>query len=203
MSLLRTFIALDIPNPIRQAIQQKIDLLRALPGAACVRWVAANSIHLTLKFLGETSPADLEAITQGLRVAAAAVGGFDFQVGGFGAFPSSRRARVLFIGVQAPAELEVLQRGIESACAPLGYAPEPRAFSPHLTIGRIKPEGYAAEQEKIRHSLADFHIDSLGTARVDSVHLYRSDLQPHGAVYTKLFSARLGPVRAEAPQRTT
>lgn len=197
MSLLRAFIAVDIPIPIQQTIQENIDRLRTLPGAACVRWVSPDNIHLTLKFLGDIPSTNVEGLTLSLRGVADSINAFDLQVGGLASFPSSRRARVLFIGIQAPAELEALQHGVESACAQLGYAPEPRAFSPHLTIGRIKQESPAAEQQKIRRIIADFHIDSLGTARVDSVNLYQSDLRPQGAVYTKLSSAQLRPVRMD------
>jgi len=98
---------------------------------------------------------------------------------------------VLFVGVQAPAELEALHRGIESACARLGYESKERGFSPHLTLGRVKQDASTADQQKIRRVSAELKIDSLGTARVDSVHLYKSELKPNGAVYTQLFSAPL------------
>ena len=199
MSLLRAFIAVDIPTPIRHIIQQKIDRLRTMPGASSVRWVSANNIHLTLKFLGDIPSTAVDGLTSTLRGVTDSVNAFDLEVGGLASFPSPRRARVLFIGIQAPAGLDALQQGIESACARLGYPPEPRVFSPHLTIGRIKQESSAVEQQKIRSTIADFHIDSLGTARVDSVHLYRSDLRPQGAVYTKLSSVPLRPVRISTP----
>jgi 2'-5' RNA ligase len=98
---------------------------------------------------------------------------------------------VLFVGIQAPAGLEALYRGIESACARLGYESESRGFSPHLTIGRVKQDASAADQQKICHILTATTIDSLGIARVNSVHLFKSDLKPSGAVYTQIFSAPL------------
>lgn len=191
MSVLRTFIAVDIPAELRHVIQQKTNSLRATLGVSSVRWVAAENIHLTLKFLGDVSPANVDVLTQLLRAEADIIPAFDMQIGGLGSFPSLRRPRVLFIGIQAPALLEALFRGIESACARLGYESETRGFSPHLTIGRMKQDVSASDQQKIRGALADFHIDSLGTARVDSVHLYKSELKPNGSVYTKLYSAQL------------
>lgn len=191
MSVLRTFIAVDIPAELRHVIQQKTNSLRATLGVSSVRWVAAENIHLTLKFLGDVSPANVDVLTQLLRAEADIIPAFDMQIGGLGSFPSLRRPRVLFIGIQAPALLEALFRGIESACARLGYESETRGFSPHLTIGRMKQDMSASDQQKIRGALADFHIDSLGTARVDSVHLYKSELKPNGSVYTKLYSAQL------------
>lgn len=153
-------------------------------------------MHLTLKFLGEVSPAQVDALTSALRVQADSVPAFKVEVGGLGSFPDVKRARVLWIGIQAPAEIQTLRRGIESACARLGYESETRGFSPHLTIGRVRQDAMPADAQKIRRALETATIDSLGAVRVDSVHLFKSDLQKSGAVYTKIFSA---PLKAVAP----
>ena len=189
MSLLRTFIAVDIPSHIQQIIQKKTRPLRETLGASLMRWVEVENIHLTLKFLGDISPASVDLLIPVLRTEAELVRAFELQVGGLGSFPSLKRPRVLFIGIRAPAELEALYQGIESACKQLGYGSEERGFSPHLTIARVRKDVSASDQQKIRTALAGTLIDSLGTARVDSVHLYKSDLRPGGSVYTKLFSA--------------
>ena len=189
--LLRTFIAVDIPTHLQQLIQQKTEPLRKALGTSIVRWVAVENLHLTLKFLGDVSPASLDMLTQMLRAEADLVPAFDMQISGLGAFPGLKRPRVLFIGIQAPAALEALNRGIEAACTRLGYASEGHGFSPHLTVGRVRQDISPEGQQKIRTALAQTVIDSLGTARVDSVHLYKSDLKPTGSVYTKLFSAPL------------
>ena len=191
MSLLRTFIAVDIPTPFQQIIQQKTEPLRRALDASLVRWVAVENIHLTLKFLGDVSPATIERLTQMLRTEADLVHRFEIDIHGLGSYPSLKRPRVLFLGIHAPAGLEMLYHGIEAACARLGYESEARGFSPHLTIGRVRQDTPSAGQQKIRSALAGLMIDSLGTARVDSVHLYKSDLKPSGSVYTKLYSAPL------------
>jgi 2'-5' RNA ligase len=194
MSLVRTFIAVDIPAHLQQSIQQKTAPLRQALGASLVRWVAVENLHLTLKFLGDVSSASLEILTQMLRTEADLVQAFEIQITGLGAFPSLKRPRVLFIGIHAPAGLEALARGIESASTRLGYKSDAdgrHGFSPHLTIGRVRQDLPSAGQQKIRSVLAETVIDSLGTARVDSVHLYKSDLKPGGSVYTRLFSAPL------------
>ncbi len=188
---LRTFIAVDIPSPLQKIIQQKTDALRTTLGTSLVRWVNADNIHLTLKFLGDISPAQVDGLTQMLRTQADLVNVFDLQIGGFGAFPNFKRPRVLFIGIQAPTELEALYNGIESACTKLGYESESRGFSPHLTIGRVREGLSATDLQKIHQTVEASKVDLLGTARVDSVHLYKSDLKPTGSVYTKLFSAPL------------
>jgi len=168
-----------------------VDHLRNLIGESSVRWVPVQNMHLTLKFLGDVSQADVDTLTQLLRTETETRSAFDISIGGLGSFPSPNRARVLLIRIKASAELEALQRGIESACTRVGYRSESRPFSPHLTIGRVRRGISSAEQTNIHKTLTEFKIDSLGTARVDSIHLYKSELKPSGAVYTKLFSAPL------------
>jgi 2'-5' RNA ligase len=191
MTLLRTFIAVDIPSIIQQAIQQKTEELRKALGASFVRWVSVENIHITIKFLGEVSHENINALSQILISEAAKVPAFDILVGGLGSFPSLRRPRVLFIGIQAPAELEALFHGIEAACLRFGYESEPRAFSPHLTIGRVKQDASQSDQQKIRRLLETTTVASLGIARIDMVHLYKSELRPGGAWYARLFSTPL------------
>jgi 2'-5' RNA ligase len=188
MSLLRVFIALDIPANIQHAIHEATGALRSEIGSL-VKWVPCEGVHLTLKFLGAVSPAGIESLTHMLRTQADLYIRFEILIGGLGSFPNLRRPRVIIVGIKAPAGLEALYRGIEAACTRLGYESETRGFSPHLTIGRVSQSITPQQRQKIRRVLESSTIDSLGTARVDSVQLYRSDLNPDGAVYTRLFSA--------------
>lgn len=192
MSLLRVFIALEIPSKVQNDIHQATSKLRSEIGSL-VRWVPAENLHLTLKFLGDISPAHLDFLKQMIRTEADAHRCFGIHLTGLRSFPSSKRPRVIYIDIQAPAELRDLQHAIESGSHRLGYKPEERGFSPHLTLGRVKRASQiaASDQQKIGHALEHAKIDVLGTARVDSVHLYKSDLKPTGSVYTKLFSAPL------------
>ena len=190
MSLLRAFIAVEIPLELRKAVCEATAPLQKGIGSA-VRWVPMENMHLTLKFLGDVSPANVEMLSQMLRAEVELIHCFDLHLSGLGSFPNLKRPRVLYIGIQAPATLEALQRGIDSDSRRLGYESEERGFSPHLTIGRVKQTVTATEQQIIRRALEETRIDSLGTARVDSVHLYKSDLRPSGSVYTRLYSAPL------------
>ena len=191
MSLLRAFIAVEIPPEIHQAIEHETASIRAALNASLVRWVPVDNIHLTLKFLGDVSPANVEMLSQMLNVEVGQHATFAIQFGGLGAFPNPKRPRVIWVGIQAPAELEALQHGIEAAAATLGYPDEKRSFSPHLTIGRVKQNLDAAGTQKIRAVLEGTQVGALGTAQVTAVHLFKSDLKPTGAVYTRLFSAPL------------
>ena len=190
MSLLRAFIAIEIPLGIREAVYKAITPLQKGLGAA-VRWVPMENMHLTLKFLGDVSPANVEMLSQMLYAEADLFHCFDLRLSGLSSFPNLKRPRVIYIGIQAPSTLEALQRGIDSASRRLGYESEERGFSPHLTIGRVKQSVTATEQQAIRRALEETRIDLLGTARVDSVYLYKSDLKPTGSVYTRLYSAPL------------
>ena len=191
MSLLRAFIALEIPPEIHQAIEQETAPIRAALNASLVRWVPVDNIHLTLKFLGDVSPANIELLSQMLSVEVGQHQSFEMGFAELGAFPNPRRPRVIWIGIQAPAALEALQHGIEAAAATLGYPAEKRPFSPHLTIGRVKQNVNSAGMQKIRTALEETEVGSLGTIRVTAIHLFKSDLKPTGAVYTRLFSAPL------------
>jgi RNA 2',3'-cyclic 3'-phosphodiesterase len=190
MSLLRAFIAVEIPLEIRESVCKAIAPLQKGLGSM-VRWVPMENMHLTLKFLGDVSPANVEMLSEMLRAEADLFHCFDLRLNGLGSFPNLKRPRVIYIGIYAPATLDGLQRGMESASRRLGYESEERGFSPHLTIGRVKQTATATEQQSIRRALEKTRIDSLGTARVDSVHLYKSYLKPTGSVYTRLFSAPL------------
>lgn len=192
MSLLRAFIAIEIPPEIHQAIEIKTAPIRAKLTSSLVRWVPSGNVHLTLKFLGDISPASVEMLSQMLSLEVNQHRAFEMEFGELGAFPNPRRPRVIWIGIQAPAMLEALQHGIEAASATLGYPDEKRPFSPHLTIGRVRQNVDSAGIQKIRTALEETQVGSLGTAHVTAVHLFKSDLKPTGAVYTRLFSAPLG-----------
>jgi 2'-5' RNA ligase len=192
MSVIRAFIAINISPEIRQRLRVLSgDLQRALRGVP-IRWVPVENIHLTLKFLGDVSEANLDLLKKLLTAEAGAHPVFELSAGELGAFPSIRRPRVIWVNIQAPPELATLQRGIDNETARMGYAREERPFSPHLTLGRVSRNANANDIRKISEELVAFKVGFIGAANVNQVHLYRSDLQPSGAVYTLLYSTNLG-----------
>jgi 2'-5' RNA ligase len=189
MSVIRAFIAIELSAEIQRALEQVSDQLKGQLGKVPVRWVPVKNIHLTLKFLGDVSPANLEVLEGILLAEASRCAPFEVSIDKLGAFPSTRRPRVIWVGVEAPAELAHLQRALDEATARLGYPPEERGFSPHLTLGRISRNAGNEDVRRIGQVLEGATIGKLGAMQVQKVNLYRSDLQPTGAVYTCLYSA--------------
>jgi 2'-5' RNA ligase len=190
MSLLRAFIAIDLPSEIKKAISTQTASLRKESGRVA-RWVATENIHLTLKFLGEISSTHLEMLTQAICAECAQVASFQVSVEQLGCFPNPRRPRVIWIGLIVPPELNRLQRQIEASTTRLGYASDEKPFSPHLTIGRVREQATATELQMLRTLLESTSIAALGTFTVNETHLYKSDLKPDGPVYTRLVSTPL------------
>ncbi|HEB65214.1 MAG TPA: RNA 2',3'-cyclic phosphodiesterase [Chloroflexi bacterium] len=191
MSVVRAFVAVDLESEITERLAQVLAELRQQVDGRIVRWVPAENIHLTLKFLGDVSVHNLPLLEDALRAEALGRSAFALSVGGLGAFPSENQPRVLWVGVEAPDVLMALQRGIESRVERLGYAREKRPFNPHLTLGRVSRSATAREVRQVARLLREYKLGFLGVSEVEAVHLFRSDLRPAGAVYTRLFSAPL------------
>lgn len=195
MAVIRAFIAIEFPSEIQQRLEQVSrqvqQCLSSLPGNI-VRWVPAENIHLTLKFLGDVSVANLDLLNEMLLAEAQEHRSFELSVGGLGAFPNLHHPRVLWVGIQAPPELAVLQSGIESRMEKLGYPREERPFSPHLTLGRVTRNASNTEARQIGNALQSAKVGFLGVVWAGEVRLFKSVLQPGGSVYTSLFTAPLG-----------
>ncbi len=191
MTAIRAFIAIELPQTLQNQLGEIITQLQQQSSRA-VRWVSPRNIHLTLKFLGNVSPANLNALTGVLGAEAKRHKAMQLHVGGLGAFPNRLRPRVVWVGVAAPPTLLDLQRGIDRETNRLGYPNEDREFSPHLTLGRVSQHATPQEVKSISESLAAVQVGELAVVTVQHIQLFRSDLQPGGAVYTPLFKATLG-----------
>jgi 2'-5' RNA ligase len=189
--MLRSFVAIELPTEIQQAISRSTAPLQKVLPRPLVRWVASLNVHLTLKFLGDVSPANLERLAETLRLEVITYPAFAMSVNKLGAFPNPRRPRVFWIGLEAPPTLLALQRGVEAVVARMGYPLEDRPFSPHLTIGRVSQNATAAELQKIRTALEGATIGMLGIVQVNAIQIFKSDLQPSGPVYTPMYTLPL------------
>ena len=191
MILLRAFIAIEIPQEIKRQIAGQTAELRRMIGRS-VRWVMPENIHLTLKFLGDISPTNIDLLAQALKTEVGQHLPFEIDVDGLGAFPNVRRPRVIWIGLNAPADLTRLQHHLETATARLGYVSDDKPFSPHLTIGRIREQLSSDETQSLRNALENTKVGALGKFAVKSVHLFQSELKPAGPIYTCISTAALG-----------
>ena len=192
MSVIRAFIAIDLSQEILERIDQMSLDLRSRLEKVPVRWVPADNIHLTLKFLGNVSTANLEMLKEIMGNVVANHHECDISVGGIGAFPKTHNPRVIWVGMEIPQELISLQHNIEIETARLGYSREHRPFSPHLTFGRVSRNASSQDIRAIAEILDSYKVGFLGATRITSVYLYRSDLKPDGAVYTPIYTAALG-----------
>jgi len=192
MSVVRSFIAIDLPDSLFGQLEQVSDNLQELLEGMPIRWIAVPNIHLTLKFLGDVSEKNIPMIKEILKTEAASHKHFEISVGGFGVFPNFTRPTVIWVGVEAPDELENLQRRIDLETARLGYVPDRRKYNPHLTLGRVSRNANPKEVRSISAVLRKQRVGFLGAVRISEVNLFRSDLGPRGAVYTKMFTAPIG-----------
>jgi len=191
MSVIRAFIAIDLSADIQRRLDEVAQNYKTQLTNIPIRCVAAKNIHLTLIFLGDVSLSNLDILTDMIQAEISGHRQFDISVGGSGAFPSIRQPRIIWIGVEAPPELTAIQNGIEAITGRLGYVRDERPFSPHLTLGRVARNATSQDIKAISKALETNKVGFLGATCVEKVHLYRSDLQPTGAVYTQIFSSSL------------
>jgi 2'-5' RNA ligase len=192
MDAIRAFIAIELPEAILAGLDNIEARLKPQMPRDTIRWVKADSVHLTLKFLGQVPSDQLELIALTLRSAVGAHAPFALEVKGAGCFPNVHRPRVIWVGVhESEHRLHGLQRTVENAIAPLGYPTEIRDFTPHLTLGRVARDVRQIDQKKIGEVVQAAEIGSLGSWDVKQVALIRSDLKPSGAEYTVLVQAPL------------
>ncbi len=192
MATLRTFIAIELDQELRDNLGRLQDQLRAQIPPGSVRWVRPEGIHLTLKFLGDTSLETVAEVKAALARAAAGIGPFTFTVIGLGCFPNTRAPRVVWVGVEEPTGTLVrLRDAVEAQVAPLGFPTERRSFSAHLTLGRVQRRASKSEVREVGRVVAATAIGKLDEMEVGAVSYIKSDLKPSGAVYSALFEAGL------------
>jgi 2'-5' RNA ligase len=190
----RLFVAVNLPPAERRAAFEAVAPLRA--ARFPVRWVGEDSIHVTLRFLGEVDEARVAPIRDALAAAVRAARRFDVGLGGVGAFPSLARPRVVWIGVERHPALELLANDVEKGLMTLDFEPELRPFHPHLTLGRAERSARPSAFARLE-TLAGT-IEYQASIPVESVDLMQSVLGPRGATYTVVSRAALAPGGAGA-----
>ncbi len=184
---MRLFIAINLPAELRRTLWEATAPLRT-PDVP-IRWVAPEAIHLTLKFLGDVAPPLSDPVAEGVSRAVGTARRFTLPIGGFGAFPSVRRPRVVWVGCEAVPPLELLQHRVEQEMAALGFEVEGRPFRPHLTLGRVRGDARGAPFRDFERTLEPLTYDA--EAPVEAVELMESRLSRAGATYTVRHRAEL------------
>ncbi len=185
---LRTFIAIELDDIARDGLARVQAKFKKQVPDDSVKWVNPASIHLTLKFLGDTPVTKISKVADALAAACAGVAPFDISFEGRGCFPNMRRPRVVWVAVRdlSGSSLVRLHAAVEEKVSPLGFPTEERSFSPHLTLGRVArsagPQAEAAIGQMVDKSV----VEQIATLHVGAVHLIKSDLRPTGPVYNQL-----------------
>jgi len=184
---LRCFIAIEIPDRIRQGIGVLIETLKKY--SADVKWIPEENLHVTLKFLGNTPETLLPDIRDSLTAIVASYEPFYITIGDTGVFPNRKIPRVCWVGIKDTDTLKTLQSDIENSMKRLGFNTEEREFNAHLTIGRVHSrQGMIS----VVNELDRCKDQIFGGMEVKSISIMRSELKPEGAKYTRLYEARFG-----------
>jgi 2'-5' RNA ligase len=174
---MRVFIALDIPDEIRAHLTQYMERVRALAPQA--HWARVEGLHVTLKFIGETSEQRVEEIKTALALIKAVP--FDVRFTGIGFFPNAKAPRVFWAGVDGGEDLPRLASAIDSALGKIGFAREQKDYHPHLTLARTSARSLRELQPLLEDNPPQF-----GTMTAREFFLYRSQPQKGGSKYLKL-----------------
>ncbi|HXJ12795.1 MAG TPA: RNA 2',3'-cyclic phosphodiesterase [Candidatus Limnocylindrales bacterium] len=177
---MRLFIAIEIPENIRTGFASLLKEFRSI--APQLKWVRAENLHVTLKFLGETDPSKLAALQNVLSVVRSAEP-VNLEFRGLGFFPNEKRPRVFWAGMESSPDLKSLAADIDHAAHRLGFPLEERPFTPHLTLARFPLPGVPP---KLLQAFNDKSRQSFGSLHTQDFHLIESKLKPTGAEYTTL-----------------
>ena len=183
---IRTFIAIHVHETVQKKIADFQNRLK--PYGGDIRWVRPESIHVTLKFLGDVDAEQIRLIAESIKMSVSTAGSFDISVKGTGVFPNVQRPRVLWVGIdKGSEELKDLAEKIEEVCSEFGFKRERRAYSAHLTIGRVRsPKGI----DPLIETLHTIGFEG-GLYHVEEIAVMKSDLLKTGAVYTALHQIKL------------
>ena len=191
MEKIRSFIAIELPEDLKTELGRlqaklKVDKPR-------IKWVSPDSIHLTLKFLGDVDPASIDKITQAMTEAVKGIPPFDLHVHQLGVFPNPQRVQIVWIGLDGePDILNKLFYSLEEKMDKLGFPPEKRGFTPHLTLARLGDEVFPDERRRFGEFIAKSTADINYNIKATALSLMKSQLTGKGAIYTRLSHVEFG-----------
>jgi len=179
---IRSFIAVELPDDVLSDVSRVQEHLKSY--GFRTKWVRPANIHITLKFLGDIDSGTIDAIASAMASAVEGCNPISLAAKGIGVFPNIERPRVLWTGLTGEVNLLIdLQRKLDDWLSDIGFARERRSFKGHLTLGRFKARVNSAEIMRALTEFEDFETQSF---RVREIILFKSELRPSGAVYSKL-----------------
>jgi RNA 2',3'-cyclic 3'-phosphodiesterase len=190
----RTFIAVDFPPYMLKKIEEITAFFRTLTPEKDLKWVETNNLHLTIKFLGEIEEHKLAQVKHTLSQALKDQISFDIEINGLGIYPNRNNPRVIWLGIMGANPLTEIHKVLNRELTALEFTPEQRAFSPHLTIARIRRHTDHKQARQIGEILSEYKVESLGGITIEQVHLYQSVLTPSGPIYSLLHTVDLNQV---------
>jgi len=191
---LRCFIAVDFPTKILEKIDQIIQYFGTQTPSKVIKWVAKENLHLTLKFIGEVSPGQLDQMKSIIPEAIHRKSAFEVGIEGLGMYPSYEKPRVVWLGITNGQPLIDIHKHLDQALSQANIKPENRPFSPHLTIARLRNHSKPVDVIRVGKQLSQFKVGNLGFARIDQIRLYQSELKPEGPIYSPLMTIPLNQV---------
>jgi RNA 2',3'-cyclic 3'-phosphodiesterase len=184
---MRSFVAIELDATLKQALAQMLRSLERARPPYRLKWVAPELQHITLQFLGEINPSDVRDITQALQLAAMGIASFELTLAEIGCFPNIYKPNVLWVGVREPSgALQKLYTAVGAQLGRIGFPPETRAFTPHLTLARVPREASANDKRMVGEWFVKQAPPEAQTMRVTQVHLTQSELSRAGPRYTAL-----------------
>ena len=191
MSTIRAFIAVHLPDAVKDVLNETARSLAERVPSGTVRWVRPEQMHLTLFFLGDTAVAKLPAVQQAMDGTAGRFSLFNLYTNDVGCFPNARRPRVIWVGLASEeARLTSLKAAIDAALDPLGWPAEDKPFRAHLTLGRVKDDRGLGEV-KWTADVARLAVP------VAAIHLIESQLRSAGPIYTIRHTSKLAGSSSE------
>lgn len=186
---IRAFIAVEIESVIQAQLGGLIRNL-AKGTSKSIKWTPEKNIHLTIKFLGDVESWEVSSLCELIRNTANSSRAFHARFTRLGAFPSLENPRVIWIGLDPSPALINFARLIDTSTRKIGFDGDGKSFTPHLTLGRVKPGITPEEQTMLSRSLQATPLPDLAPFLVASVTLFQSVLKPGGAEYYQLFSGK-------------
>ena len=191
---MRLFVAIHFPKDLLFKIEEITRFFKGNTPPNTLKWVETQHLHLTLKFIGEVDESLLATIKESIIKSLTGQQAFEIEAGGLGMYPQKNNPRVIWLGISGGEPLIKMHTMLDQNLTALNIKRDGRAFSPHLTIARVRRNVLPTAVKSVGHTLSQFMVDPLGPITIDQVHLVQSKLTPSGPIYTILHSIALNLV---------